>query len=393
MSRRRDESGAVAVLVGLLAVFLVGMMVFVADFGMAYANKRQTQTAADAAALGAAVIFSQQAGASCDGIRVAGDAAANAEANAKVGENDDNMPNPATLDDYNTECRPDVGLVVETTAGTTSPSFFGGLFGGDDYALDRSAAAVVDAAGGVGAGLRPLAVCSRDLLPLTTFPTPVMKFEGPAGGGPAAGTHSDCPDTMNPGNWWTLRCPGDNSNLATNLANGCQNPVSLVPGQPDPGDPGLTSHLLGHCAGSPFPAESCLTSDPGNLRDSGSLSALRNLVDTEEMFFLPAFCGIPTCNPGAVTTDGGSNTIYPVFRLIAVRLCGYHLGNGASGSYSKMTGDCAVNPSGYNVSVGGAHRNYLLLTVLQTNVPANNAVDCNFGDPCDTGLRQVGMVG
>jgi hypothetical protein len=242
--------------------------------------------------------------------------------------------------------------------------------------------------------MRPLALCSRDLLALTSFPTPVMKFEGPAGGGPDKATKSDCPDTHNPGNWWTLRCPGDNSNLATNLTNGCQNPVSLVPGQPAPGDAGLRSHLLGYCDGAVPHPESCLISDPGNMRDSGSLSALRGLVDTEEMFYLPVFCGTPACDPGAVSLDGGSNTVYPVFRLIAVRLCGYHLGNSPTGSHSKMTGICANNPGGFNASVGGPHRNYLLLSVQQTNVSGTTAPStCRIGDPCDTGLRQVRMTG
>jgi hypothetical protein len=200
---------------------------------------------------------------------------------------------------------------------------------------------------------------------------------------------------MNPGNWWTLRCPGENSNLATTLANGCQNPVRLVPNQPAPGNPALRNHLLNYCSPSGVHPESCLTAEPGNLRDSGSLAALRGLVDSEKTFYLPAFCGPPACATGAVTADGGSNTIYPVFRIIAVRLCGFHLGNG-NGIYSKMTGDCANNPSGFDASVGGNQRNYLLLSAQQVNVGdvplADGGGNCRLGDECDMGIRQVSMT-
>ena len=48
--RGRDDSGAVAVLVSLLLVSLMALSAFTADLGVAYVNKRQLQTAADAAA-------------------------------------------------------------------------------------------------------------------------------------------------------------------------------------------------------------------------------------------------------------------------------------------------------------------------------------------------------
>ncbi len=51
MTRRRDERGAIAVLVGVLVFVLVGILAFVADFGYAYANQRKLQNAVDAAVL------------------------------------------------------------------------------------------------------------------------------------------------------------------------------------------------------------------------------------------------------------------------------------------------------------------------------------------------------
>jgi Flp pilus assembly protein TadG len=391
ITRERDDRGAVALLVALLFVVLLGIGAFTADFGMAYVNKRQIQTAADAAALGAAGVYSTVPGASgCSTVLTNGMSAASAEAASKVAVNDNDAA-PATHQFLPT-C--DNGtLKVKVNAKTDSQSFFGRLFGKDKYTVTRSATATVGVASSVGSGLRPLALCSRDLLTLTSFPTPVMKFEGPSEGhASGAGTHQDCPDTMNPGNWWTLRCPSSTDNLAYNLTNGCRNPVSLVPGQPAPGSPTLTSHLLNYCSNPSLHPESCLTSDPGNMRDNGSLTALKDLVDREETVFLPAFCGTPTCDPGAVSPDGGSNTIYPVFRLVAVRICGFHFGNG-SGSYDRLTGDCAANPNGFDADINDNQRNFLLVSVQQVNVSGPIvSTGCKVGDPCDTGLRQVNMT-
>lgn len=390
MSRRtRDDRGAVAVLVSLVLVSLMALSAFTADLGVAYVNKRQLQTAADAAALGAAVVFAEgtSSGGGCSGMLSSRSGAAETEAVAKVADNDNDTA-PA-VPNFEPSCDANA-LKVKVTASATSPSFFGRIFGRNNYPVDRTATAVVGVASSVGAGLRPLALCSRDLLTLTSFPTPVMKFEGPSGG-PTKSLASDCPEASNAGNWWVLRCPGESGNVGDNIANGCKNPVSLVPSQPAPGSPALRSHLLSYCANPSLHPESCLGAEPGNLRDSNSVSALEGLVTSEKTFYLPAFCGAPACDPGAVTDNGGSNAIYPVFRIIAVRLCGFHLGNN---TFSRMTGACANNPGSFDVSVGGPHRNYLLVSVQQVNVSGPVvSTGCKIGDPCDTGLRQVSMTG
>ncbi|HSN05775.1 MAG TPA: pilus assembly protein TadG-related protein, partial [Candidatus Angelobacter sp.] len=54
VGRDRGDRGAVAILVAIMAVLLVGMAAFAVDFGMAYANKTSLQKAADAAALAVA---------------------------------------------------------------------------------------------------------------------------------------------------------------------------------------------------------------------------------------------------------------------------------------------------------------------------------------------------
>ena len=67
MSRvRRDERGAVAVVVALMMIVLCICAALVTDFGMAYVNKRQAQTAADAAVLAAGRVIAGQSGSCAD---------------------------------------------------------------------------------------------------------------------------------------------------------------------------------------------------------------------------------------------------------------------------------------------------------------------------------------
>lgn len=412
MTRRpehRDERGAVAVLVALLALALVGMSAFAVDFGMAYANKRQAQTAADAAALSAAMEFGKlSASGGCEAMRSAGQANANTEALAKLEQNDDTMigdPNtPGGVGDatlvggqVQAACTTN-GLEVTVQVATTSPNVFGRVTSEgsktDEYTMVRSAKAIVEAAGAVGAGLRPLALCSRDLLPLTTFPTPVMRFVGPGTGN---GAPSDCPGAAPGGNWWTLNCPenANNGDLAANIAQGCKAPVAIVPNQPAAGNSALRTHLLNYCTTSPTRRESCFTNNPGNLADINSADALEALVVSGKTIYFPVFCGTPTCSPGAVTTDAGNNTIYPVFRLVAGQLCGFHLGNSRRfPAQSGMTGACANNPQGFNPMENDNGTNYLLISIKQMQVSGGTKPSgCKVGDPCDTGLRQVRMTG
>ena len=44
--RQRDQRGAIALIVGLLSILLLGISAFTVDFGMAYTTKRQLSTAA-----------------------------------------------------------------------------------------------------------------------------------------------------------------------------------------------------------------------------------------------------------------------------------------------------------------------------------------------------------
>lgn len=255
--RKRDESGAIAILVGILSIFLIGMVAFVADVGLAYANKRQMQTAVDAATTAAVGVYATQPG-DCAALSTVGSApynAALAEANAKLTANSySTAPASFVPGSYSVTCEPE-GLVVRAEAATDSPSIFGKVFGLNEYAVSRPAAAVLDVPEGVTMGVRPLAVCSKELNSYTgPSPSKVLMLSQPGQ------THasSNCPDANTSGNWWTFRCPGTSgaSAMIDAVTNGCDAPLTVVPNQPDSGPVDLANHLRSYCFGSNPPIES-----------------------------------------------------------------------------------------------------------------------------------------
>ena len=58
----RGDSGAVAVLVGILAIFLLGLSAFTVDLGASYVSNRNLQKAADAGALAGAQVLTKTKG-------------------------------------------------------------------------------------------------------------------------------------------------------------------------------------------------------------------------------------------------------------------------------------------------------------------------------------------
>lgn len=374
-------------IVAIMAVFLLGVTAFTADFGLAYANKRQIQTAADAAVLAAASELSRYPGACATAISTGG-TAARAEADAKVAANDMNSLPAGVASDYSASC---VNGIPTVSTGVTSnvPRIFGSIFGSSDYSLRRSAAAVVEVPGTIASGLRPIAICSKDLSSVGTLPSAVIKLKGPGGGHLPV----DCPDAGRSGSWWVIDCPGTtNGDLASNLADGCSQEVSIVPGQPLPGTPTLPGYLTTYCA---TVNKSCLGSNPGNdLGNAGTVAAGNALINTAKDVILPVFCGNPSCVPAGITDQGGNNTIYPVHKFIGVQICGFHWGNKNS-TAAQMTGLCATsnNPSGFDPATGTNQDNYLLVVVKQIQVSGSTVPSaCKVGDPCDTGLRQVRLV-
>lgn len=398
-TRGKDETGATAVLVVLMTTVLVGIVAFTADFGLAYANKRAMQTAADAAALGAAGVFAQEQHRECADIRAAGLSAATIEATNKVGDNDTGS-SPATLASFSATCE-NGDLVVRTTVTGPSPNFFGGIFGKTgDYEVERLATAAVEA-GTVGTRLRPLALCASDL-PSAAGPGTPFRLYAPGNGLAPPGS---CPLPPNPGNWWTLDCPleGDvdgngTAALAAQIRNGCDSPVSVVPGQGTLTGVALNNHLANACpsasAAAPF---ECLSGDPGQP-DAGQIEdAWEDVIDSGAHVPIPVFCTSPPgkCATSSVTGTG-QNAVFPVHRLVAVQVCGYHFGKQANRQYKNLTvAGCSDAAAMLNAMAPNDNDDTYLVMVAR-NLQVSNVTgdsDCDLGDEnCDGGLRQVRLL-
>lgn len=405
MSRDRDERGATAILVGLVAVVLIGLSGFVADFGLAYANKRATQTAADAAALGAAGVFASQPHRQCADMLSNGNTAAQAEANTKVAANDTSSA-PGTLSGGVVSASCTGGdLVVRASVTATSPNFFGKIFGRtSDYDLERSATTAVEAAT-TGPRLRPLALCASDL-PAAAVPGTAFRLYAPGNGLAPPGS---CPIPPNAGNWWTLDCPGEHSDdadeargtagLEAQIRNGCSSPVSIVPDQGSLTGVALNSHLATKCASVSSTAPYyCLEGDPGQPDAGGIEDAWRDLIDQELTVPIPVFC---TSSPGKCATSSvtgtGTNAIFPVHKLIAVQVCGYHFGRQPSRQYRAPSTMSSCNEAASllaGISTDTTDDVYLVLVArnLQVSIVTADS-DCDLGDDsCDGGLRQVRLT-
>lgn len=403
--KSRDESGAIAVVVAVLAVVLIGMSAFVADFGLAFANKRAMQTAADASALGAAGVFANVDKRLCDDIRSDGLTDAQNEATSKVTANDTGS-SVGALTLFEAECL-DGDLVVRTTVTGPSPNFFGRILGETDaYQVTRSAAAAVEA-GTTGPHLRPMALCLSDI---PAGAQPGTPFQLVAPGDAPGWTSSKCPqpDNTGAGNWWTLDCPlehdGDGNGtaaLANQIRNGCANPISIVPGQGTKTGIDLNDHLAAACKSvsttAPF---FCLEGDPGQP-DSGNVpQAWRDLIDSGKTVPIPVFCTNPGLCAHSSISGTGTGAIFPVHRLVAVQVCGFHFGKKNKSKYPTPSSPSPVTTCGEASAMVDAIKNdnsdktYLVLIArnLQvSNVTADS--ECDLGDEtCDGGLRQVRMV-
>ena len=403
--RRRDERGATAILVGLMAVVLLGLSGFVADFGLAYANKRATQTAADAAALGAAGVFASQPHRSCADMLSNGNTAAQAEANSKVSANDTPSAH-ATLAGGTVSASCTGGdLVVRASVTATSPNFFGKILGRtSDYSMERSATAAVEAAT-TGPRLRPLALCASDL-PAAAAPGTAFRLYAPGNGLAPPGS---CPIPPNAGNWWTLDCPGEHSDdadeakgtagLEAQIRQGCSSPVAIVPGQGTLTGAALNSYLASKCPSIPTVEPFiCLEGDPGQPDAGGIEDAWKDLIDQELVVPIPVFC---TSSPGLCATSSvtgtGTNAIFPVHKLVAVQVCGYHFGKQPSRQYRAPSTMATCNDAASLLSAlttDGTDDAYLVLVARNLSVSIVTADSgCALGDDrCDGGLRQVRLT-
>jgi len=377
--RDADERGATAILVAVLSTVLLGVSAFAVDFGMAYASKRQLQTAVDAASLAAASVYASHPG-SCDDLAAEthpARATAQSTADAVLLENHPaGVTAPITV-----TCGPHGGLVVGYASTATTPVGLGAVYGGDDITTSREAEATLGVAQ-TATDLRPYAVCS-DALPSGPLPSGVTKVTFPGG------SHNGCPNA--PGNRWQLDCPVDGGNgnktLVEATLDGCEGSIEVVPDQPAPGSvtpEQLSDFLVSEC---PQQSVSCLVANPGNDFNKHVADAWGHILG--ERVVLPVFCGDVDCEPTAVH-GVGNNTIYPVYKFVAATVCGYHWKNQTN---QVHTGACADNPLALDAGTGGNNDNYLLLSFTRVQTSGSTALSsCALASSCDGGMRQAWLT-
>lgn len=395
--RRRDERGATAILVAILATTLVMISAFTVDFGQAFMSKRNLQKGADAGALAGAQALTQFPG-SCATVASNSTAltAAHTAADA-IGKANRESYLPASAEtEFSVTCDPNL-KVLEVRYGLKgdTDSMFGPLAGGSSsITTDRRAQATVDVSPRTNEAVRPLAICSAQLPP----PSPTEVFVRVDYPKNSVNPPPGCPAKTGPGNWWTLDCPeeatGSTSQMVDQILNGCDEGVSVVPGQEDTLTEGeLTVRLEAACDSGSAGSETCLGGDPGNIDAGQVVDAWKTLVQNETESIFPVFCAPPQCLES--TTQGtGTNATYPVYKMIAAVICGYHFSK--TEKYHSAAGLCSGLPISMHAGndPAGNDENYLVIKYINMRTSGSNAEsECALGAECDGGLRRTRLTG
>jgi Flp pilus assembly protein TadG len=288
--RPNSDSGAVAVLVAILALVIFGMAAFAVDLGHAYSVKRQLSVTADASALAGARAAGQQfsvdrlAGLGCDtaSLSPVATAAAIELHNANGPKDSDGDPSVTV------SCEPDGTILVAVNNSSTLNTFFAGVFGFET--LNPATAAVARVSGSPGyAGLRPYAVCETEIDGLTTGDT----YQSLYGSGQA---QEDQPCQFTPSGNWGLVDFDDGSNpngdIADWTAYGYDGTVT-IPDDEMSGDPGA------------------------NFNSATIKTALASIVD--QTVLLPV--------ASTWQTDGGNNANFVAVGVVSATICGAQVGN------------------------------------------------------------------
>lgn len=427
--RRRDETGATALLVGAMAVVLVLMASFTVDFGMAYVSKRQLQTAADGASLAAAATFADLPSTlDCEGLLgyvnpstgVSAKQIALDVADEVLEENRPGAVRVNTAEDDIFDC-PDDGswLSVTIEAEGETDVALGGVAGVSQIRTHRSATATLDAPD-TALGVRPYMICSTQLptsIPDTAprkivFPKktgdtgpPEDKTPGPKDPkGPKDPADPDPVPSDDPllgcpyagGNWFTVDCPhdknGDNGDLAENTLEGCDSPISRVSPQGAPPN-ALRESLLPACEPVDDWDEDCLTANPGDPNGEKVRKAWDTLIGKE--IVLPVFCGSVCDDPATPDIeetgwkDQGNNTAYPVYRLAGVKVCAWHWSSKHSDPYNTIFPDVTDDDPCRNAdaSAGDPNENYLMVAYTTVEITGTTKKTSCPLDECN--LRRV----
>ncbi|MCF6377282.1 pilus assembly protein TadG-related protein [Nocardioides KLBMP 9356] len=392
-ARPRDDRGATAVLVGILSVFLIGLSAFTVDLGAAYVSNRNLQKAADAGALAAAQSLTKVPG-TCNAVLSNSVEVGKAHALA-ISVAKKNYPSSTWAEDgtWKVACDPKLKVVTVQfgNKGTTDAGFAGVFGGAKKVTTSRTAEATIDVAPGAGESVRPLALCSAAIG--NSVPGQFVQIFYPLNG---TKSPPQCPKPKSAGNWWTLDCPeergGATTTLEAQIKDGCKNRVTVIPGQADVNTPGaLTVVLEAACPTAPQGSETCMSGDPGSL-DAGHIAdSWKYLVDQQKVSIFPVFCVTPQCSDDT-TSGSGTNTVFPVYKLLGAVVCGYHFSN--QEKYHSSTGECAGNPylAGSDTN-GNNENNYIVLKYVSVRTSGSNAEsECALGATCDGGLRRTRLT-
>lgn len=166
LNQRRSDDGAIAVVVGILSVALLGFAALSVDIGMAMAQRQAVGTGADSAAL--AIVREQQRAAiddprSCTTLLADADVQSDAEATALAQVNANSpfgLTIPADAVTTNLACvgAGDEVLEARVMVSHSSQTYLGNLAGVAEIDFDREAVANLGVANEVG-GVLPLALC------------------------------------------------------------------------------------------------------------------------------------------------------------------------------------------------------------------------------------------
>lgn len=403
----RDDSGAVAVFVGILVVVLFGVAVFATDFGMAYSRKRQLQAASDGAALAAAKTFADAAapGLSCATVVSTAGAAARSTAVTYAGLNwpvNSALATGAAPSGWSGDagvayrCNP-AGLVeVQVVTTNTSPAIFAGVFGSDGFDLVRSAIAAMGAPTAVQ-GLRPFAVCQSavdallaqdKLTPGAAQLIPLTKTFGGSSGGSIGNGHGNGHDDDGEDT-----CGGAAGNWGTVDYDGQSNPANDIVLWTDVGYPlviDLGSDLAITLDGDPgFPAANsgnCSTRD--GCQQTVNLGGAFNDI-LGQLSVLPVYDQL---------TGSGQNAELRVVGFLGVRICGWKIGN-RSGTIPDPTfggTSCYDNSAAVRLPSGNNSDDALQVRV-ESFIPIGNLSSyCGLGGgstpACPTNLRVTQLI-
>lgn len=392
----REDSGAVAVLVGILAVFLIGLSAFTIDLGAAYVSNRNLQKAADAGALAGAQALTKYPG-TCNSVASNSTAVAAAH-QAAINIAKKNYPHASWAEDasWGVKCDPKLKVLLVNfgNSGTTEARMTGVFGGAKTVTTTRASEATVDVAPGTADSVRPLALCSASFDPAYQERSgDFVRIHFPGAGRVP-------PESCNvnlAGNWWLTDCPGErtgaaggDNGLVNQIINGCPDSVSVIPGQADATTPGaLTVVLDDACPSAPQYSETCMSGNPGNITQGQTSAAWETFMNSGEVGIFPVFCAPTSCS--AVTATGnGTNTVFPVYKLVSAYMCGYHFDKNRK--YDSVHPNCAGNP--FSTAGDTSDNNYFVFKIInfRTSV-SNKESECALGAECDGGLRRTRLTG